>query len=93
MLKSVQEDDKNCQIIFETQCNLESGINEIKLETVAELIGSFALNHVEIQMKNVNFILNFQQCIADSPNMENVYLSIDSRKPSVSLGNKPGLNV
>lgn len=91
MLKAVHEDEKNSQVIFETKCDLQPGTNELELTTFAGIIGSFALNHVEIRCEHLDFILCFQQSIADSPNVENVYLSIDSRKPSVSLGKKPGL--
>uniref|UniRef100_A0AC34QRM1 Uncharacterized protein n=1 Tax=Panagrolaimus sp. JU765 TaxID=591449 RepID=A0AC34QRM1_9BILA len=89
MLKAVHEDEKNSQVIFETKCDLQPGTNELELTTFAGIIGSFALNHVEIRCEHLDFILCFQQSIADSPNVENVYLSIDSRKPSVSLGKKP----
>lgn len=72
--------------------SLKSGLNDVELLITATKVGSFALNHIEVMCGNsLLFVINYQQSIAELPSLDNVYLMIDLRLPTVELNSKPGL--
>ncbi|KAE9552305.1 hypothetical protein FO519_004491 [Halicephalobus sp. NKZ332] len=76
--------------VLDGPVDLDPGLNVFELKTVADQVGSFALNHIEITVgPSLKFLLHYQQSIVDFPTLENVYLSIDLRKPNVTLKQKP----
>lgn len=96
IMKAAVDEVEESSPVFTLDGNvdLNPGSNTLEFRTTATQVGSFALNHIEVAVgSSLKFLLHYQQSIVDFPTLENVYLSIDLRKPNVTLKQKPGSTV
>uniref|UniRef100_A0AC35GE89 Trafficking protein particle complex subunit 10 n=1 Tax=Panagrolaimus sp. PS1159 TaxID=55785 RepID=A0AC35GE89_9BILA len=64
--------------------SLKPGKNEINFYGIAFPVGCFVLNHFEIEIaKSLTFFLHFQKEISQIATLDNIFLSVDVRKPVV----------